>query len=52
MIKALFGRDFDGVVRRVFPFVTRIRVHPDVLTLTGVGVSGLAAWAFAAGSAA
>lgn len=48
MIKALFGQDFDRVVRRVFPFVTRIRVHPDVLTLVGVGVSGLAAWAFAA----
>ena len=49
MIKALFGRDFDGVVRRVFPFVSRIRVHPDVLTLLGVGASGLAAWAFAVG---
>jgi archaetidylinositol phosphate synthase len=49
MIKAVFGQDFDRVVRRAFPFVTRIRVHPDILTLTGVGVSGLAAWAFAVG---
>ncbi|MBW2415834.1 MAG: CDP-alcohol phosphatidyltransferase family protein [Deltaproteobacteria bacterium] len=47
MIKAAFGQDFDQVVRRVFPFVARIRVHPDVLTLLGVGVSGLAALAFA-----
>lgn len=49
MIKAVFGQDFDRVVRRAFPFVTRIRVHPDVLTLLGVAISGLAAWAFAAG---
>lgn len=49
MIKAAFGQDFDRVVRRIFPFVSRIRVHPDVLTLIGVGVSALAAWAFAAG---
>ena len=48
MIKAAFGQDFDQVVRRVFPFVARIRVRPDVLTLIGVGVSGLAALAFAA----
>jgi len=48
VIKAAFGQDFDQVVRRVFPFVARIRVHPDVLTLSGVGVSVLAALAFAA----
>jgi archaetidylinositol phosphate synthase len=47
LIKKVFGRDFDRVVTRVFPFVPRIRVHPDILTLCGVAVSGLAAWAFA-----
>ena len=49
MIKAAFGQDFDRVVRRVFPFLARVRVHPDVLTMIGVGVSGVAAVAFAQG---
>ncbi len=46
MIKSAFGQDFDRVVLRIFPFLTRVRVHPDVLTLLGVVVSGLAAVAF------
>ena len=46
MIKARLGEDFDAVVHRLFPFVRAIRVAPDALTLTGAGVSLLAAWAF------
>lgn len=47
MIKARFGSDFDQVVHRILPFVARIRLHPNTLTLIGVGVSALAAAAFA-----
>lgn len=47
MIKAAFGENFDRVVRRVFPFVDRIRTSPDLLTLLGVAVSAVAAVAFA-----
>ena len=47
MIKAAFGQNFDQVVRRVFPFVDRIRTRPDRLTLLGVAVSAGAAVAFA-----
>ena len=47
MLKARFGSDFDQVVIWVFPFVARISLQPNTLTLYGVGVSGLAAAAFA-----
>lgn len=47
MIKARFGSDFDQVVHRILPFVARIPLSPDTLTLVGVGVSALAAVAFA-----
>lgn len=46
MIKARFGNDFDQVVHRILPFVVRIRLQPNTLTLIGVGVSALAAVAF------
>ena len=50
MIKARLGADFDRVVLGVFPFVARIRVRPDTLTLLGVGVSLVAGALFAAGA--
>ena len=49
MIKARLGADFDRVVLGVFPFVSRIRIRPDTLTLLGVGVSLGAAALFATG---
>jgi phosphatidylglycerophosphate synthase len=49
VIKARLGTDFDATVRRVFPFVTRLRVSPDVLTALGVLASLGAAVAFASG---
>lgn len=49
MIKARFGADFDRVVLGAFPFISRIRISPDVLTGTGVVVSLVAALAFATG---
>ncbi len=49
MIKARIGADFDRVVLGVFPFLARVRVQPDTLTILGVGASLLAAIAFAAG---
>ncbi len=47
MLKARFGTDLDSVVRRVFPFVARLRVKPDTLTVAGGAASALAAFAFA-----
>ena len=47
MIKARFGEDLDKTVHRVFPFLARTRVSPDVLTLIGMGVSFVAGLAFA-----
>lgn len=47
MIKERLGSDVDAVVYRLFPFVRSLRIHPDVLTLTGAMVSFFAAWAFA-----
>ncbi len=46
MIKARFGSDFDQIVRRVFPFVSGIRIHPDVLTVVGAVVALAAGYAF------
>ncbi|MCP4004042.1 MAG: CDP-alcohol phosphatidyltransferase family protein [bacterium] len=48
MIKSRMGADLDQTVRRIFPFVARLRIHPDVLTLVGAFVSGIAAVALAA----
>ena len=49
MIKARFGADLDGRIQRLFPFLARLRVHPDVLSLLGLAVSLAAAVAFARG---
>ncbi len=50
MIKARLGADFDRVVLGVFPFVARIRVRPDTLTLLGVVVALVAGALFARGA--
>ncbi len=47
MIKARLGADFDRVVKRAFPFLERLRLSPDVLTVAGVIVSGTSGLAFA-----
>ncbi len=47
MIKARLGADFDRVVKRAFPFLERLRLRPDTLTVTGVLVSGASGLAFA-----
>lgn len=49
MIKARFGSDADKVIHRVFPFVEKIRLRPDVLTFLGVAGALLAGVAFATG---
>ena len=46
MLKARFGSDLDRIVLRVFPFVRRIPLHPNSLTLIGVALSVAAAVAF------
>lgn len=48
MLKARVGTDFDRVVHRVLPFLKRVRLHPDLITLAGVGASGVAAALFVA----
>ena len=47
VLKARLGADFDRVVKRVFPFLERLRLSPDVLTVMGVIVSGASGLAFA-----
>lgn len=49
MIKARFGPELDGILLRTFPFLARVRLHPDVLTGLGVAVSLLAGAAYASG---
>lgn len=49
MIKARFGAGLDRIVVGVFPFVARIRLRPDTLTVWGVVVSAVSALAFGAG---
>ncbi len=46
MLKDRLGADLDQTVRRLFPFVSRIRLKPDTLTALGVAVSVLAGVAF------
>lgn len=46
MIKARLGTDLDRVIHRVFPFVAKVGLRPDTLTLLGVATSALAAVAF------
>ncbi len=46
MLKDRLGADLDQTVRRLFPFVSRIRLKPDTLTALGVAVSVLAGAAF------
>ena len=45
------GKDLDAYVLRFFPFVQRLRLEPDHLTLIGVGLSGVAGAIFALGIA-
>ena len=47
MLKARFGSEIDSIVLRVFPFVSRLPLHPNTLTLIGVAFSLAAALAFA-----
>ena len=47
MLKAKFGTNLDGKLVRILPFLSRTRIRPDTLTLTGVGISCVAAIAFA-----
>lgn len=47
MIKARLGADLDRTIERVFPFVARLRLSPDSLTLAGVAASAATGGAFA-----
>ncbi|MFQ5697444.1 MAG: CDP-alcohol phosphatidyltransferase family protein [Myxococcota bacterium] len=50
MIKSRLGTDFDAVVHRLLPFLVRLRVTPDTLTLLGVAFSAVAGLLFASGA--
>jgi CDP-diacylglycerol--glycerol-3-phosphate 3-phosphatidyltransferase len=49
LIKARFGADVDQVIHRLFPWVARLRVRPDTLTLLGVALAAGSGIAFATG---
>ena len=49
MIKALAGSDFDRVLLAILPFLSKIKIRPDTLTLVGVFVATLSGTAFALG---
>ena len=50
MIKATVGKNLDVWIHRLFPFLFRLDLDPNALTVTGALVSTGAAAAFAAGS--
>ncbi len=50
MIKARLGQDLDATVHRLFPFLFHRPLDPNLLSLIGVLVSLLGAWAFYEGS--
>ncbi len=47
MIKARLGADVDQAIQRIFPFLTRVRLDPNALTMAGVGAAGASGIAFA-----
>lgn len=47
MIKARLGADVDQAIQRIFPFLTRVRLDPNSLTMAGVVAAGASGIAFA-----
>jgi CDP-diacylglycerol--glycerol-3-phosphate 3-phosphatidyltransferase len=47
VFKARIGSDFDRVIHRVLPFLRRLPVHPDAITILGLAFAGASAVAFA-----
>jgi CDP-diacylglycerol--glycerol-3-phosphate 3-phosphatidyltransferase len=50
VIKSKLGQDLDATIQRVFPFLFRHRIDPNLLSVLGVLVSLGGAWAFARGA--
>ena len=50
MIKARFGEELDRAVHKLFPFLFRRELNPNLLTLVGVALSFVAAGFLATGS--
>jgi CDP-diacylglycerol--glycerol-3-phosphate 3-phosphatidyltransferase len=50
MIKSTIGSDLDATVDRVFPFLAKVRLHPNWFSLFGLIVSLVGAALFAEGS--
>jgi phosphatidylglycerophosphate synthase len=51
VLKSRFGADTDRVVHRILPFLSRVQISPDTLTLIGVLFSAAAGLVFGAGEA-
>jgi archaetidylinositol phosphate synthase len=49
VLKSRFGADSDQVVHRILPFLSRVQISPDTLTLIGVLFSAAAGLVFGAG---
>jgi len=49
MIKSRFGEDLDGRIHRIFPFLFKRSLNPNLLSVLGTLVSLLAAAAFSQG---
>jgi CDP-diacylglycerol--glycerol-3-phosphate 3-phosphatidyltransferase len=49
VLKSRFGPQTDRIIQRMLPFLARLRVRPDTLTLLGVAFSAASAVAFAFG---
>lgn len=47
MIKDRLGADVDQAIQRIFPFLTRVRLDPNALTMAGVVGAGASGIAFA-----
>lgn len=50
MIKERLGHRIDGWIHQLFPFLFWRSIHPDLLTVVGTVIAGLAGLAFAGGA--
>jgi CDP-diacylglycerol--glycerol-3-phosphate 3-phosphatidyltransferase len=50
VLKARLGTDFDERIARTVPFLFHPRIHPNALSVLGVAVSLVGAWAFSEGA--
>ncbi len=49
MIKSRLGDSLDATLLRLFPFLSRLRIHPNLFSIAGLGASLAGAGCFAVG---